>query len=177
MQWSFSRIGTGIAVALGVALSAVSAQQARAQEGQPSARSISYGKEVYRTGNCIGCHKWHGNGGGGYGGLALSLRATTLDRNALVEIVRCGRPGTHMPYHDMKAWEEGRCFGGAKQGDFDPKVFPSFGVSLTEREMQSVVDYVMATLQGKGEPTREECLAFWGSSAERVCKPYEAVQQ
>jgi mono/diheme cytochrome c family protein len=177
MQWFPSTIRACVAAALGATVSAAWVPQAGAQDAQPTARSISYGKEVYRTGNCIGCHKWHGNGGGGYGGLALSLRATTLDRNALVEIVRCGRPGTHMPYHDMKAWDEGRCFGGAKRADFDPKVFPSFGVSLTEREMQAVVDYVMVTLQGKGEPTKEECLAFWGATAERVCKPYESAPQ
>ena len=94
----------------------------------------------------------------------------------MVEVVRCGRPGTHMPYHDTKAWDEGRCYGGATRTDMDPSVFPSFGVSLTEREIQSVVDYVVANLQGKGDPTKEECLAFWGANSERVCKPYPQAQ-
>ena len=34
------------------------------------------GKQVYESANCMGCHKWHGQGGGGYGGVALSLRET-----------------------------------------------------------------------------------------------------
>ncbi|MET0515814.1 MAG: c-type cytochrome, partial [Nitrospiraceae bacterium] len=34
------------------------------------------GKAVFKRANCVGCHKWHGNGGGGYGGDALSLRKT-----------------------------------------------------------------------------------------------------
>ena len=70
------------------------------------------------------------------------------------------------------AWDEGRCYGGAKRTDMDSSVFPSFGVSLTEREIQSVTDYVVGVLRGKGEPTREECLAYWGKNSERVCKPY-----
>ena len=77
-----------------------------------------------------------------------------------------------MPYHETKAWDEGRCYGGAKRTDMDPTVFPSFGVSMTEREIQSVTDYVIVVLRGKGEPTREECLAFWGADSERVCKSY-----
>ena len=35
-------------------------------------------------------------------------------------------------------------------------------MSLSEREIQAVVDYVMVTLQAKGEPTMEACFAFWG---------------
>ena len=143
-----------------------------ADDPAPSQRTLTHGKEVYRSANCTGCHKWHGAGGGGYGGLALSLRATTLDRQSIVDVVRCGRPGTHMPYHETKAWDEGRCYGGAKRTDMDPTVFPSFGISMTEREIQSVADYVIAVLRGKGEPTRDECMAFWGADSERVCKPY-----
>lgn len=139
-------------------------------------RSIAYGKEAYKAGNCVGCHKWHGAGGGGYGGLALSLRATKLDRNSIVEVVRCGRPGTNMVHHDTTAWDEGRCYGGAKRSDMDPSVFPGLGKKLTEREIQSVADYVVAVLQGKGDATREECLAFWGDTAQNVCKPYPAKQ-
>lgn len=149
---------------------------ARAQDNQPSARSLAYGKEVYRTGNCIGCHKWHGHGGGGYGGDALSLRVMVLDRQQVLDVVRCGRPGTHMPYHDTKAWDEGRCYGGAKRTDLPSEVFPSFGVSLTEREMQAVTDYTMVVLKGKGEPNLEECLAFWDKDAVRTCKSYEKAQ-
>jgi hypothetical protein len=52
------------------------------------------GRRVYEKANCVGCHKWHGGGGGGYGGAALSLRETMLDRADLIEMVRCGRPAT-----------------------------------------------------------------------------------
>ena len=55
------------------------------------------GKAVYKRANCVGCHKWHGNGGGGYGGDALSLRKTELTREQIAETVGCGRPGKGMP--------------------------------------------------------------------------------
>ena len=41
------------------------------------------GKALFKRANCFGCHKWHGNGGGGYGGDALSLRKTELTREQI----------------------------------------------------------------------------------------------
>ena len=40
---------------------------------------FDYGLSTYKKGNCMGCHKWHGDGGPGYGGAALSLRETGPD--------------------------------------------------------------------------------------------------
>ena len=60
-----------------VVLLLASAQQAGAQ--QP-ADAREAGKAIYERANCVGCHKWSGVGGGGYGGAALSLRETALDK-------------------------------------------------------------------------------------------------
>ena len=68
-------------------------------------RRSSDGKQVFQRANCVGCHKWHGAGGGGYGGDALSLRATQLDRDQIIETVTCGRPGTGMPYFQRGAYD------------------------------------------------------------------------
>src|SRR5215467_12145252 len=67
------------------------------------------GKHVFQRANCMGCHKWHGNGGGGYGGDALSLRKTELTRDQLIETVGCGRPGTGMPFFIRGAYDEVKC--------------------------------------------------------------------
>ena len=32
------------------------------------APKFDYGLSTYKKGNCMGCHKWHGDGGPGYGG-------------------------------------------------------------------------------------------------------------
>lgn len=36
------------------------------------------GMRIFKSANCVGCHKWSGTGGGGYGGAAANLRATEL---------------------------------------------------------------------------------------------------
>ena len=80
--------------------------------GPAHAQAPDLGRRVYEKANCVGCHKWHGGGGGGYGGAALSLRETAFERAELVEVVRCGRPATRMPYHDRNAYQGAECYGG-----------------------------------------------------------------
>ena len=121
---------------------------------------VASGQRVYKKANCVGCHKWHGGGGGGYGGAALSLRDTQLDRDQIIEVVRCGRPNTRMPYLDRRGYKELSCY------DMAPvDAAPQAAVFLNEREIQAVVDYVTIKLQGKDEPTKEDCMAFWGATS------------
>ena len=111
-----------------------------------------------------------GGGGGGYGGAALSLRETLLDAEALKLVVRCGRLNTRMPYHERGAFkgDDTRCFGVTAEqlGDTVPPRARSF---LREQQIDDVVKYVVETLKGKGEPTRDECLQFWGEGS-RQCQ-------
>ena len=72
----------------------------------PASDPTNAGKAVFSKANCVGCHKWHGNGGGGYGGDALSLRRTELTRDQIIETVACGRPGTGMPFFSRGAYDE-----------------------------------------------------------------------
>src|SRR5689334_25029811 len=76
----------------------------------PAADPTNAGKAVFKRANCMGCHKWHGNGGGGYGGDALSLRKTQLTREQIIETVRCGRPGTGMPFFERGAYDTSKCY-------------------------------------------------------------------
>ena len=48
-------------------------------------RRSSDGKQVFQRANCVGCHKWHGGGGGSYGGAALSLRTSELTREQIID--------------------------------------------------------------------------------------------
>ncbi len=126
------------------------------------------GKRVYIDANCVGCHKWHGQGGGGYGGAALSLRETFLEREDLIEAVRCGRPETRMPYHGRFAWKKSApCWDETFEtmGDSAP---PKAAKLLRDYQIEAVVDYILAHQQGKAEPTEAECIAFWGADA-REC--------
>ncbi|MGH6914535.1 MAG: c-type cytochrome [Geminicoccales bacterium] len=133
-----------------------------------AASDAALGKRVYRKANCVGCHKWHGGGGGGYGGAALSLRATPLDAEGIREVVRCGRPGTRMPYHDRDAYKGAGCYGMTK-AELGHDAPSKAAIFLRAEEIDAVVAYVITNLKGKGEPTYEDCVAFWGAG-ERQCE-------
>lgn len=136
--------------------------------GPALAQASDFGRQVYEEANCVGCHKWHGGGGGGYGGAALSLRATPLDRELLIEVVRCGRPATRMPYHDRNAYKSTDCYGGMSKADLGADFPPKAATFLRDEEIEAVTAYVIRRLQGHGEPTYEDCVAFWGESS-REC--------
>jgi Cytochrome C oxidase, cbb3-type, subunit III len=126
------------------------------------------GRLVYEKANCVGCHKWHGAGGGGYGGAALSLRETSLARADLLEVIRCGRPATRMPHHDRNAYEGTECYGGMRKADLGPDFPPKAAIFLRDEEIEAVADYVIAEQQGKGAPSFDDCIAFWGEGS-RQC--------
>jgi mono/diheme cytochrome c family protein len=160
---------------LGAALFLAAAGACLAEEPVRAHGSGEPGKEVFRKANCFGCHKWHGDGGGGYGGAALSLRRTELDREQIIEVVRCGRPGTGMPYHERGAYSDGRC-NGLTEKDLGDAMPPRAPQPLRLPEIEAVADYVIAAIKGRGEPTLDECLAFWGSDS-RMCNSFrEGVQ-
>ena len=146
-------------------LALVFATTGYAQMGS-SGHSAHPGKDVYQKANCIGCHKWHGGGGGGYGGAALSLRETMLDAAGLKLTVRCGRPATGMPYHDRSAYQgdDTSCYGLTKE-DLGEDLPPRARSFLREPQIDEVVDYVLTHLKGKGAPTKEECVEFWGEGS------------
>lgn len=129
---------------------------------------LEMGKTVYRDANCIGCHKWHGDGGGGYGGAALSLRTTEMDRDLLIEVIACGRPATRMPYHARGAYKSVDCYDGSSKTDFGDDFPPKAAKLLRDEQIEAVADYLIAKLQGQGEATFDQCVDFWGEGA-RQC--------
>mgnify|MGYP003346612425 FL=1 len=127
------------------------------------APKFDYGLSAYKKGNCMGYHKWHGDGGPGYGGAALSLRESGLDREQLISIIACGRPGTNMPFFDKKAYVDDRCFG-MKFSDFegDDKNRPLRAKGfLNARQIDAVVDFIINDLQGQ-KVSKDYCLKFFG---------------
>ncbi|MBJ56651.1 MAG: cytochrome C [Rickettsiales bacterium] len=131
---------------------------------------IDYGLLAFKRGNCMGCHKWHGDGGPGYGGAAMSLRDTGLDKEGLILLIACGRPGTNMPFFDKKAYVDDRCFG-MKFHDFegDEKNRPlQAKVYLNKRQIEAVTNFILTDLKGK-KLSKEYCLKFFGKPT-RSCE-------
>ena len=143
--------------------------------GQPApADQTDAGKQVFKRANCMGCHKWHGNGGGGYGGDALSLRKTELTREQIIETVGCGRPGTGMPFFTRGAYDSVKCHDMTRE-DVGAQIPPEANVFLRPNDVEAVADYVLARIKGRGEPNYSECVDFFGN-ASRVCDIYKAQQ-
>lgn len=154
-------------VALSVAL-AVLAGQARAEDRDDADR----GKVIFRTtGGCVNCHGWAADGKTGVNMRAPSgpsLRETALDGPALTEVIRCGRPGTPMPYHDRAAYRDDRCYGQV-MADFAPGDKPARGKSLTDDDIAALVTYLQGRVIGLGKPTHAECVDFFDNPAAKAC--------
>src|SRR5216683_1041313 len=143
---------------------------ALAQSAAPSDPTDA-GKAVFKRANCFGCHKWHGNGGGGYGGDALSLRKTELTREQIIETVGCGRPGTGMPFFIRGAYDTIKCYDTNRQ-DAGSQMPPEANTFLRPNDIEAVADYVIARIKGKSEPNYAECVSFFGDTS-RVCDIYK----
>ena len=163
-----ARLAIGITTL--VALGWIFAASAHAQT--PSAedpRAIDFGKEIYKVkANCQFCHKWDASGDTGYGGIALSLRNSALTREQFIEVVKCGRPLTGMPYHDRFSYTDKRCYGMTL--DELGKDAPAMGEFLSAREIDAVVKYLFAKVVWHGPATYEDCVEFWGQNT-RQCEP------
>ena len=130
------------------------------------------GKRVYqRVAVCVNCHGWPGNGHDGVGlqrGDGANLRETKLDAQVLYDTIRCGIPGTQMPYHDQTSYRDGRC-NGMLMADFAAGQQPIMGKTLSEKQMVDLVAYLEKYVIGRGKPTYEECALYFGTSADKSC--------
>jgi hypothetical protein len=101
--------------------------------------------------NCQFCH---GIGGDGRGdprspGRAANLHETHLNRDQLVEVIACGRPGTEMPHFDKYAYEDTDRYGLKGKNLGNDAARDPHSTSLTKREIEAVVDYILAKFVGK----------------------------
>ncbi len=143
---------------------------AQAAPTAEEARLVEFGKEIFKSkAVCQYCHKWDASGDQGYGGNALSLRATHLTPEQLTEVVKCGRPGTGMPYHDRFAYTDKRCFGHTRE-EMGKDMPPAGNDFLSQREVDAVVKYLFAKAVGRGPATYDDCIDFWGTNT-RQCDP------
>lgn len=138
--------------------------------------TLSEGRAVYVRANCVGCHKWHGGGGGGYGGAALSLRKTQLDKDEIIHTVMCGRPGTGMPFFQRDVYADDAsaphpCYDLTRR-DLGDGGIAEATIFLRPAEIGAVATYVLTAIKGKGEPNLHDCVAFFGETS-RVCDTYK----
>ena len=117
-----------------------------------SAQDTSFGQRLFRDkADCQFCHGIDGDGRGSpqSPGRAANLHTTILNRDQLIEVIACGRPGTEMPHFDKYAYEDTKCYGlsAAQLGNDVPH--DPHPTSLTKREIEAVANYILATFVGK----------------------------
>jgi mono/diheme cytochrome c family protein len=157
------------AVLAAAIIGALGATDAAAQD----AGLVGLGKTIYKDkADCAYCHGWSGNGvGDPRSENGANLRETNLDRDQIIEVTKCGRPGTGMPHHDRLAYTDKRCFDLAA-ADLGTNKPPEAPVSLSVRELQAVADYIMAKVKGlTTEPLLQECVDYFGATAAQ-CNAY-----
>jgi Cytochrome C oxidase, cbb3-type, subunit III len=141
---------------------------------RPAENSLETGQAIFKRANCVGCHKWHGDGGGGYGGAALSLRKTELDKQQIMETVRCGRPGTGMPYFSRDSYPSDgapQCYNLTTK-DLESTHVAQANIFLRPEEIATVAEYVINSIKGKGDPNLADCIAFFGEDS-KACDVYK----
>jgi len=131
------------------------------------------GKAVYqKVGICVNCHGWAGDGKSGRNprspDAGANLRESGLDAQGLYDVIRCGLPGTQMPYHDAASYKDDRCFG-MVEADFEPGMAPIRGKTFREKDIVNLVAYMQQHMIGLGKPTYEECADYYGDSAAKNC--------
>jgi mono/diheme cytochrome c family protein len=140
------------------------------------ADDFAYGRRLFlEKAECSFCHGWAGDGAGHpqSPGRAANLRKTKLDRDGLVMVISCGIPGTAMPHFDEQAYTDKRCYGmtEAELGSRTPTLPPS--TTLQKREIETIADYLLAKIVGRGDITHDECVETFGEKA-RSCDDYPA---
>jgi len=117
-----------------------------------AAQNVSFGERIYQDkADCQFCHGPEGDGRGDprSPGKAANLHNTRLNRDQLIEVISCGRPGTEMPHFDKFAYEDTKCYGlsVAEVGNNMPP--PPHSTSLAQREIAAVADYILTSFVGK----------------------------
>lgn len=137
--------------------------------GSAVAQDAEFGKGVWLSqANCADCHGWLGDGDNAdpRSPRGANLRETTLAAEDIVNVILCGIPGTGMPHFDHKAYTDDRCYGmtAAELGDATPN---ASAMALTKRHATGLANFILEEFAGKGEPTKEECVALLGPDSQQ----------
>jgi mono/diheme cytochrome c family protein len=165
---SFKLRSAARSVSTAMILALLSGSVAWTQGADPS--DIAEGGRLFRQkANCQACHGWAGDGRKMDTQMpdGANLRETALDRQDLIIVIKCGRPGTGMPAFDRLAYSDGRCYG-LKQADLraSGKRMPDPPATLQVREVEAIADFLAAQVVKQGPIDHAKCIEFWGSEVE-----------
>jgi mono/diheme cytochrome c family protein len=172
---SWAAIAAAIAAVTFVATFVAQGSPGQEPQQQLSASDLADGLRLFeQKGDCQACHGWSGDGHKTDSQMpsGANLRETKLNRNGIVQVIKCGRLNSQMPAFDKFAYSDGRCYG-KKQADLKayPTRMPDPPATLQPREIDLIVDFLMAKIVGQGPMDRAKCIDFWGSDTD-ACKEF-----
>jgi mono/diheme cytochrome c family protein len=163
---------SSLAACAAVLLVLIAAGSAAPQTPTPDPDSVAAGMRIFRTkGDCQACHGWAADGRKMDTQMpdGANLRTTKLDRDKLIIAIKCGVPGKAMPAFDRLAYSDGRCYGMTQAALNKLGGLPDPPATLQPREIESVADFLMVKVVGKGPMNRAACIEYFGSEVE-ACK-------
>ena len=121
---------------------------------QPTEASIASGMRIYRQkADCQACHGWAGDGRKMDNQMpdGANLRTSSLDREQLIFVIKCGLPGRDMPAFDRLAYTDERCLGRTR-ADLRRMglTLPDPAATLQQREIERLADFLFAKVVGQG---------------------------
>ncbi len=123
------------------------------------------GIAIYKKANCSSCHFWHADGGNSHGGAAASLRSTNLSHKDLLRVIKCGRPGTNMPYFSRFTKKDLDC----KYLDNMDKAVLRGAILLNDNEIKFLTKFIYYEIKSK-PITKKYCLEFF--KTKNACDKY-----
>jgi hypothetical protein len=153
----------------------IASGSAAPQVPTPDPESVAAGMRIFRTkGDCQSCHGWAADGRKMDTQMpdGANLRTTKLDREKLIIAIKCGVPGKAMPAFDRLAYSDGRCYGMTQAALTKLGGLPDPPATLQPREIESVTDFLLAKVVGKGPMDREKCIEYFGSEV-AACKEFK----
>ena len=128
--------------------------------------TVAAGGRIYRQkGDCHACHGWAGDGRKMDSQMpdGANLRESTLDREQLIFVIKCGLPGRGMPAFDRRAYTDDRCLG-RTHDDLERMGLELFdpAATLQNREVDRLADFLYEKVIGQGSMDRAKCIDFWG---------------
>ena len=143
-----------------------------AEAQTPSEATVAAGRRIYtQKADCQACHGWAGDGRkmDAQSPDGANLRLSTLDRERLIFVIKCGLPGREMPAFDRRSYTDDRCLGRTR-ADLDRMglSLPDPAATLQQREIERLADFLLTKVVGQGEMDHAKCVDFWGEDV-NVC--------
>ena len=143
--------------------------------GRAQTDTVAAGGRLYRQkADCQACHGWAGDGRKMDSQMpdGANLRESTLEREQLVFVIKCGLPGRGMPAFDRRAYADDRCLG-RTHDDLERMGLELFdpAATLQNREVERLADFLYAKVVGQGPMDHQKCIEFWGEEVD-ACREF-----